>query len=250
MRNDSPDLPPDIQRLLDAERAAPPPLDSAARIEAGIARRLREDPEGPGGLPLRLRLRALLALLPGWAVPVLAFGLGASVGVGARTVLNPPAGTDATREGPRLEPPPVPPIPSAPLFPSPQVLPPPSAPTAAPPSAAQRTGTGVTVRAVPAGTSSRTAFEDTLDRERALIERARTALYRGSDETALRYLDQCERAFPHGQLAEEREALWIQSAFGAAKYDAARERGRAFARQYPHSLMLPAIEEVLRGASD
>jgi hypothetical protein len=245
MRKDSPELPADIQRLLDAERAAPPPVEPVNRIEAKIARRLRE-PFDPGGLPLRVRLRTLLALFPGWTLPVVALALGASMGIGVRSVLT--LGRGATSGQARPEATSVPAAPPAPIPEPPPVAPPAAAPAALPPSALQ--GPAATGKKAPPAASARPGFEDSLDRERALIERARTALYRGANETALGYLDECARSFPRGQLAEEREALWIQSAMGAAKYDAARERGRAFARQYPNSFLLPAIEEVLKGASD
>jgi hypothetical protein len=249
MGTHSTELPPDIRRLLDAERAAPPPVEVAARMEAEIARRLRDEPDGPGGVPLRVRLRALFAVLPGWAVPVVAFGLGATVGVGAQTVMG-PSGFGAVhppRSGPEDQPQP----PTFKITPAPSLAPAvPPVPVVAPPNDVAGSGPSVIEKNVPTRATPSVASADSLDGERALIERARTALYRGSNETALHYLDECARSFPRGQLAEEREALWIQSAFGAAKYQVARERAQAFARQYPHSLMLPSIEEVLRGASD
>jgi hypothetical protein len=243
-------LPGDVKRLLLAEQDAMPSESVAARMEEQIARRLREEPAPRERRSWRLQRRSLLALIPGWAVPVAAFALGSSATIGITSAVH-----EIGRHAPRRA---ASQAPATPVAPSPveppaavEGSPPPPAPLVLPPGGLDGgiLAPPASRRAV-ASQSQGPPMRDNLDRERALIDRARTALYRGADETALRYLDECAKEFPAGQLVEEREALWIQSAAGAGKYWLARERGLAFSKRYPHSLLLPAIEEVLRGTSE
>lgn len=81
--------------------------------------------------------------------------------------------------------------------------------------------------------------------ERALLDVARSAFGRGEGDEALAALARHERAFPNGQLAEEREALAVRCLVLTSRADEARARGARFRRRYPTSVMLPAVEGAL-----
>ena len=82
--------------------------------------------------------------------------------------------------------------------------------------------------------------------ERALLELARTALARGQPGAGLVALERHEHEFSHGQLAEERESLWIQALVGTGAYASARTRAEAFRARFPRSIFLPVVDHVLR----
>jgi hypothetical protein len=75
--------------------------------------------------------------------------------------------------------------------------------------------------------------------ERKLVEMARSALARGHIEGALAALHRHARAFPRGQLAEERDSLFVQALVAKGDLAKARDRAAHFHRQYPHSLFGP-----------
>jgi len=81
--------------------------------------------------------------------------------------------------------------------------------------------------------------------ERALLGDARAAHARGDQPEALRAVADHARRFPSGQLAEERESLWIKSLVAAGEPDAARARAAEFHRRFPRSIFLPAIDAAL-----
>jgi hypothetical protein len=83
---------------------------------------------------------------------------------------------------------------------------------------------------------------ETARRERALIERARTALQRNEPKEALAALDEHRRRFAHGQLAEEREALMTLALFALHRTNEALDQARTFKNSYPESIFWPAIE--------
>jgi hypothetical protein len=93
-------------------------------------------------------------------------------------------------------------------------------------------------RAAPSGATSLAA-------ERAVIDRARTALASGNASDALLLLDEHVRRFPKPQLTEEREALVIQSLVALGRYEEARATAARFRAASPESLFLPAIEASL-----
>jgi len=75
---------------------------------------------------------------------------------------------------------------------------------------------------------------------------ARTALARGRVDGALAALRHHARMYPSGQLAEERDGLLVQSLVAKGDYAQARIQAARFARQHPHSLFAPAIDQALR----
>ena len=93
----------------------------------------------------------------------------------------------------------------------------------------------------PSTTSARAATSD-LTAERSLLDVARTALGRGDFPNALASADAHQKRFPKGALAEEREALAVQALAGAGRNDEARLRAERFARSFPGSILLPAVE--------
>jgi len=86
--------------------------------------------------------------------------------------------------------------------------------------------------------------------ERNLLERARTALSRGESTAALRALQQHHKRYPRGILAEERGALMVVALAGLGKRARARAAARQFKKRYPHSLLLPLVDDALKRAAD
>lgn len=80
--------------------------------------------------------------------------------------------------------------------------------------------------------------------ERALVDRARSALLSGHPSEALEAVDAHARRFPRGRLAEEREALAVQALARAGERAQAKVRAEAFRRAYPESLFIEAVERA------
>jgi TolA-binding protein len=93
----------------------------------------------------------------------------------------------------------------------------------------------------PSPASARPSNSD-LTAERSLLDVARTALGRGDFANALVSADAHQKRFPKGALAEEREALAVQALAGAGRRDEARARAERFAKSFPGSILLPAVE--------
>lgn len=83
--------------------------------------------------------------------------------------------------------------------------------------------------------------------ERRILDVARAALGRGNAEGAALACDQHALKYPHGLLAEEREAIAIQALVDEHQAGPARERADRFRRNYPKSILLPTIEAALGG---
>lgn len=104
-----------------------------------------------------------------------------------------------------------------------------SAPVSSSTSIAARTGgagpmsrTGSASSAGPAG-SADPVLRDLLEEQR-IFEAARQAWKRGDMEATLASLDRLARSYPNGNLASEREELWIQVLARNGKLDDARAR--------------------------
>lgn len=140
------------------------------------------------------------------------------------------------------------------LVPTPAPTPPAPTPPAPTPPAPAVVATPVVDRPVvvkrsaPSGIDAGVAplAENSLEQERRLLEPARTALARGLTPQALDLLQRHEQQFPTGVLAEERDALWVQTLSVAGQTDAARVRAARFRSSYPDSLFLPIVERALR----
>ena len=209
-------IPPELQQLLDAE----PPVRVPAEVEARLLGRLNASVELAFTEPSVPSARAPLAKL---SVGSALFLTGALTGAllhaqfAAPVVVRDVVLVPAPAPAPLAEPVPEPPSPE-PARPVVKRSPPPAQP--------EQTG---------------------LERERRLLEPARTALTRGMASQALTLLEQHAKAFPSGELAEEREALWVQALAVSGAMDAARARAKAFSARFPDSLFLPVVERAIRG---
>ncbi len=81
----------------------------------------------------------------------------------------------------------------------------------------------------------------TRDAERSLLMRAQVALTRSLPSDGLSALSQHRARFPHGQLVEEREALWVQ-ALAASGDSRASSAAASFLQRYPESIFREAVE--------
>jgi hypothetical protein len=82
--------------------------------------------------------------------------------------------------------------------------------------------------------------------ELQLLQRAQSKYASQDFRSALMLLAEHARRFPNGRLAEEREALRVRSLAGAGRSPEARRAFAAFARRFPHSAMLPRLQETAR----
>lgn len=85
-----------------------------------------------------------------------------------------------------------------------------------------------------------------LNAERALIDRARSAVARGDGAAALAAIEQHGRRFPRGQLIQERESLRVLALITAGRHGEARAAGAEFRRRFGDGLLWPVIESALR----
>jgi hypothetical protein len=86
--------------------------------------------------------------------------------------------------------------------------------------------------------------DNALAQERALIEAARSAVARRDGASALAATERHARAFPAGQLAEERSALAVQALALAGRSGEAKERAAQFRKNYPNSVFLAVVDDV------
>jgi TolA-binding protein len=80
-----------------------------------------------------------------------------------------------------------------------------------------------------------------LSAERAVLDVARTALGRGDAAHALASTEEHAKRFPRGALSEEREAIAVQALAQSGKPSEARARALRFKKDYPESILLPAV---------
>ena len=81
--------------------------------------------------------------------------------------------------------------------------------------------------------------------ESPLIDRARAGIETHDPARALAQLEEHKRRFPHGQLEEEREALWVQVLVESGNADRARAQAAEFRRRFPRSIQLPIVEAAV-----
>lgn len=89
------------------------------------------------------------------------------------------------------------------------------------------------------------AHPRTLADERALLEKARTALAAGDADGALAAVSRHARLYPSGQLAEERDSLRVRAAASRGDDADVQTLGAEFTRRYPQSLFLPSVREAI-----
>lgn len=217
-------LPSSARSLLEAEKRVerPPSPETLARVWRRV------------GETTTPAVAAATVLTTGKLVSM--FLLGTLGGIGGTLLTQhmlaaPPA---ATTTVPAPVAAPVPAVPPLPVLPSRKELPKPSpGPRPAP---------------VPKEVSATVASDDSrLADEQAILEVGRSALVQRRGEAALEAVARHRAQHPHGQLAEERDALEVQALAQLGRTAEARERAAAFRRAFPSSIFLPAIDEL--GAS-
>jgi hypothetical protein len=78
-----------------------------------------------------------------------------------------------------------------------------------------------------------------------LLSRARKADARHDYAEVLSVLSEHERTFPAGRLSEEREVLRVKALVGLGRTDQARRSAARFRRQFPKSVLLHKLDEML-----
>jgi len=86
----------------------------------------------------------------------------------------------------------------------------------------------------------------TLGRERAILDEARSALRDGDGPRARGLLMRHETMFPHGILAEEREAIAVRVLVACDERDAAAVRAAEFHQRFPESPLAASVDSSLR----
>jgi hypothetical protein len=77
-----------------------------------------------------------------------------------------------------------------------------------------------------------------------LLQRAQVAYAEHDLSAALVLVAAHARHFPHGRLAEEREALRVRSLARSGRTDEARRAAGSFANRFPRSVLLPRLREI------
>jgi hypothetical protein len=85
-----------------------------------------------------------------------------------------------------------------------------------------------------------------LDAERALLDRARSALVRGRGTDALAAIAEHAQRYPRGQLTEEFEGVRVQALVAAHRYDEARAAAIRFHERFGDSLLGPVVDAAIR----
>jgi hypothetical protein len=130
---------------------------------------------------------------------------------------------------------------SDPAAPVPAASAPPEAPSATEPAPSVAATTTATAAARPPAAAS------DFSAERSLLERARSALARSDGTAAMAAIDEHQRRFPSGSLAEEREALAVRALLASGKRAEAERRAAAFGKRYPNSLFSKMLDADLNG---
>lgn len=227
---DDPAAPPELARLLRGARADGPSEAELAALGDALAPQLGPPPPGGGG--------AAAPLTRGWwlrtlGVASLAVGIGAGV-VALRPQRPPRATAPAAHAAPRDRPASVAPVvlPEAP--PAPEQ--PPGAAPVAPQPPPHVTAAPAVVRCDP-------------EEHLALLQTARSELRRGDPRASLASTARDRARCPHGSLAEERDAVAIESLFRLGRAGEASRRLADFAREHPSSLHLRALHSLLDAGS-
>ncbi len=82
--------------------------------------------------------------------------------------------------------------------------------------------------------------------ELRLLQRAQSEYASHEFIDALVLLAEHRHRFPNGRLAEEREALCVESLVRAGRDDEARRALATFANRFPHSAFLPRLQSAVR----
>ncbi len=99
-------------------------------------------------------------------------------------------------------------------------------------------------RAAPHSSSARNSGSQ-LSAERIMLDEARAALMEGNTSRALALIQRHRRNFANPLLAEERDALEVQSLVKAGRFDDARAKADAFRKRAPGSLFLSVVDAAV-----
>jgi len=135
----------------------------------------------------------------------------------------------------------------------PMVVPPPAGPAFAPMTPGEPEPTNATSAAsrvpsslkAPGPRTLPAAKHDSSGEELQLLSRARESDARGDYAEVLAPVAEHERSHPAGRLAEEREVLRVKALVGLGRGSEARQAATKFRRQFPRSVLLPKVEEML-----
>jgi len=237
-----PPLRPWVGALLAHERiTVAEPEVVRARV---LARARRALGEAPGATPPRLApTGARRPLFAAAAVIALMAGAAAAFQMIRRAAPTTPPPSSAP--APEIAPPPAPPDRSAQARP-------------APVGSGQETGeakAGAPVDGTPAATAAGVEVRggravlagkrDAGPDELALLSRARQLDARGEYADVLAIVAEHERSHPAGRLAEEREVLRVKALVGLGRGGEARSAAARFHRQFPRSVLLRKVDEML-----
>jgi hypothetical protein len=277
--NDLKPMAPDLEQLLEAERARPdPPMGVQQRIYVrletggggGAGGDSRTGGDG-GGASLAnsaatstagaVGHAGLLQALPLTAAVLVTGGL---IAVGVAVTMSAgrdqPAYSVATTQHVQETQPAAPPeaVPTrapevTPIEETPSIVEPvdePSTPVRPSTTRPHRTHAIVpTSEPVPAATPTPTPpvveRNPSLAGEQALLEQARAALAKGASAQSIVALQEHARTYPKGVLIEERDGLWIKALLIAGDKHAARIRAQRFRATYPRSIFLPIVQPAL-----
>jgi hypothetical protein len=248
---------PQLQWLVEAERSRPDaPAEAKATAQTKLAALLGpsaglgggegsgggsgQHGSGPGAGSVAGAIKGASGLSAAKVVAV--FVLGGLVGGGVATAVIRPVERVVYDERAAPLASAIASIPEVPAA-SAEIVPP--APSATPPSPARVFGSAST-RSAPSSSPTARSRDTDLAAERAIIERARSALARGDGQGALVPIAEHEREFARGQLIEEREALAVQALVIAGRVKEATERAARFRKAFPNSLLLPIVDQALR----
>jgi hypothetical protein len=106
---------------------------------------------------------------------------------------------------------------------------------------------GETVARVPSTGHPAAESETALD-ELEMLERAQRSDARADFLAVLSIAAEHERRYPKGRLGEEREVLRLRALIGLKRSGEARRAVRKFHHDYPHSVLLPTLDEMLAAA--
>jgi hypothetical protein len=255
-------LDPDVEELLRAERGAAEsdraPAQARERVRSrvmvsvGLAAGAAAAGSASGAQAALLKAAPKLLSLP--AKLVLCVAGATAIGLGAHAIHKaahspPPAHhARATPSSVAADVEPAPAAAPAPVVAAPAPVAAAPGPVAAPAPATPAPAAAAAPAAVepPRKPAHHSDPDEALPAERELLEQGRAALGRGDSARALAAVARHQKRFPHGQLAEERESLWIRALVAAGEPDAARARAADFRARYPRSIFLPVVEATVK----
>jgi hypothetical protein len=125
---------------------------------------------------------------------------------------------------------------------------PPPAQKAAPAPSTPATSTAPAKASAPSRPTSQPAKDDGVLDELRLLERAQKSDARGDFAAVLAITTDLERRYSAGRLREERDVLRLRALVGLGKSSEARSLATRFRRDFPRSVLLPKLDEMLAAA--